>query len=323
MVSLRLPEPDLQIAFSSRLLQARQEFLQEALLRTLSDMDVKTLDAEVHQYVPSDGLRVMVGHGLRAEMVFALPSVLKRNPRLIAYYRLVLGFSRKEIYSRSPGMSEFQQSEDHGTLSARQEAALPHLCVEINRVASMLVQAIAPKVTAQLLDDLSLLTYGPQLRGGRNVSLGTDATGQVFEVIRKLIGSHALEVTEKHIIFADSTGRTVEVRFSNDPDIAVASVKGDSRSPMLAIEIKGGTDLSNIHNRLGEAEKSHLKAKERGFNELWTVLNVRGLSEEALRRGSPTTTRFIDLADIVTGEGPAHEAFKELLLEKLRLPESG
>jgi hypothetical protein len=32
----------------------------------------------------------------------------------------------------------------------------------------------------------------------------------------------------------------------------------------VAVEIKGGKDYSNIHNRIGEAEKSHQKAKKEG-----------------------------------------------------------
>jgi hypothetical protein len=36
---------------------------------------------------------------------------------------------------------------------------------------------------------------------------------------------------------------------------------------LAAIEIKGGRDYSNIHNRIGEAEKSHQKAEKQGYVE--------------------------------------------------------
>ena len=43
--------------------------------------------------------------------------------------------------------------------------------------------------------------------------------------------------------------------------------------PLVAIEVKAGTDASNIHNRIGEAEKSHLKARARNTGQA-----VRGFS---------------------------------------------
>ncbi len=92
-------------------------------------------------------------------------------------------------------------------------------------------------------------------------------------------------------------------------------------TPLLAIEVKGGRDRSNVHNRLGEAEKSHLKAKSRGFNDLWTITNVEGLSDEAKRAASPTTTIFFDLEDLKKRKGWAYEFFRDRLLQVLRLPE--
>ena len=32
------------------------------------------------------------------------------------------------------------------------------------------------------------------------------------------------------------------------------------------MEIKGGSDISNAHNRVGEAEKSHIKARQLTLN---------------------------------------------------------
>ena len=65
----------------------------------------------------------------------------------------------------------------------------------------------------------------------------------------------------------------VSIAFSADPDISVvAALSAKSSRKMLAIEIKGGADQSNIWNRLGEAEKSHQTAKLRGFTEFWDNL---------------------------------------------------
>ena len=66
----------------------------------------------------------------------------------------------------------------------------------------------------------------------------------------------------------------------------------------IAIEVKGGKDFSNIHNRLGEAEKSHQKAKSEGFNEFWTIVNVQGLETNVWKRETPTTNELFTLDKI-------------------------
>jgi len=64
---------------------------------------------------------------------------------------------------------------------------------------------------------------------------------------------------------------------------------------VVAIEIKGGADKSNIWNRLGEAEKSHQSARQHGFVEFWTIYNVPELDQAKAKEKSPTTTRFYSL----------------------------
>lgn len=320
---INLPDPDLQIAFSERLSKARTEFLQEAVLNAVSRCDVSVLDDQVHDLVPANALQVMAARGLLAELAFAIPAIIRTNPRLLGYYRLLLGFSQKAFYHQSTGLSPFRRAEDSGVLTTEADSNLRELCVALNRSCAFLVLGIADTLSKMHLDDFTLLTFGPQLRGSRNVSLGAAAVHLVFEAIREIVGDRAATIEDRLISFQDATGRRLEVRFGSDPDIEVVSVNQDTgdQYPLLAIEVKGGTDRSNAHNRLGEAEKSHLKAKsERGFTDLWTVVNVRGLSEPVRRRASPTTTAFFDLVDIAERQGAAYQAFRDRLLQRLRLP---
>lgn len=78
----------------------------------------------------------------------------------------------------------------------------------------------------------------------------------------------------------------------------------------LAIEVKGGRDWS-IHNRIGEAEKSHQKAKQQGYLECWTIMGVASLDMEVARRESPTTNRFYRLYELVDSESEEAIEFKE------------
>jgi hypothetical protein len=75
-----------------------------------------------------------------------------------------------------------------------------------------------------------------------------------------------------------------------------------------------GTDASNIHNRIGEAEKSHQKAHQRGFTECWTVLNAVRLNTTKARSESPSTDRFYSLATLISGVGEEYEDFRRRII---------
>jgi len=81
---------------------------------------------------------------------------------------------------------------------------------------------------------------------------------------------------------------------------------------LVSIEIKGGTDYSNIHNRLGEAEKSHQNAKSRGFHQFWTILNT-DIDDSVSSQESPTTTYFFALHRIKKEGSTEYIRFREIL----------
>jgi hypothetical protein len=85
----------------------------------------------------------------------------------------------------------------------------------------------------------------------------------------------------------------------------------------VAIEIKGGRDHSNIHNRIGEAEKSHQKARKQGYVECWTLVGVADLNMELAERESPTTDRFYHIDRITDEAEEEFEDFRENLLSRL------
>ena len=83
---------------------------------------------------------------------------------------------------------------------------------------------------------------------------------------------------------------------------------------LIAIEVKAGADFSNIHNRLGEAEKSHQKARATGYVECWTVVNVDRTDMTLARRESPTTNRFYLISDLITATGNDYQDFKDRVI---------
>jgi hypothetical protein len=82
----------------------------------------------------------------------------------------------------------------------------------------------------------------------------------------------------------------------------------------LAIEVKGGYDFSNVHNRLGEAEKSHQKARSRGYTECLTVVNVDRINIEKAHGESPTTNRFYRLTDLEDLTTEEYQDFRSRIL---------
>src|SRR5207245_10437556 len=122
------------------------------------------------------------------------------------------------------------------------------------------------------------------------------------------IVAHAVDAaTESRLELTNASKRKVTIMFSADPDIRIfEEISANKLKNVIAIEIKGGADKSNIWNRLGEAEKSHQSAKQRGFVEFWTIYNVPSLNLPKAREKSPTTNRFYNLINL---SSPTTEEF--------------
>ena len=299
--SLELPQPTLQVEFSISLAAARKAYLLDALCETVGKLDIPSLDKQIAELVPHEFIGKLASAGLRAELLFPVPLILEVNPRLLAYYRLLLGFSQKAFYGRGTGAGAFKSMEDTGRLPAG--ADLESLSqAMILRVCSLVDGIGIHRVTRDLIDDLTLLTLGPQLRGGANVKKGSASIEAVFELIRTIVKDSVTRASEKRLEIGNAAGRKVFIEFSSDPDIVIReAIAKKSFRNVIAIEVKGGTDFSNIHNRLGEAEKSHQKARKNGYVECWTIVNVAKLDRAKAAQESPSTNRFYQLADIVVG----------------------
>ena len=246
-------------------------------------------------------------------MMFPVPTVLRANPRLLAYYRLLYGYSQKGFYTSETGMGRFKGMEDRGAIGRGLDDDLPDACRAMCAAGALLLAAISnEKVSAALLDDLTLLTLGPQLRGGANVRKGTAGIRTVFNAINEIVESAVTSVSDVQIALTNAAGRTVLIEFAPDPDIIIREeMRAGQYRQLIAIEVKAGTDFSNVHNRIGEAEKSHQKAKAAGYVECWTVVNVDRIDVAMAHRESPSTNRFYRISDIVAAEGDDYQDFRD------------
>lgn len=210
----------------------------------------------------------------------------------------------------------FKSLEEKGRLSKKQRDALPALCSALNLSARYLLEHLDDQeVSAMLFDQLTLLTLGAQLRGGANVKKGSSAIIQVFDVILRIVDTAVVQFDPHCIKLKNKSGRTVFIQFAADPDVVVREELAQQvYRNLVAIEVKGGQDYSNIHNRIGEAEKSHQKAKKDGYVECWTVVNVDRIDLEMARKESPATNRFYRISDLLNESSPEYRDFSLQLL---------
>jgi hypothetical protein len=310
MAAIPIPAPQQQIDFAFALEQIRSLYLQEALSAAIAKLDIPQIDVELAKFVPKDSLTKLAGHGLRGELMFPVPCLLTTEPRLLGYYRLLLGFSQKQFYSIA-GVGRFKSMEESGSLRAAQKEAIEPLCEGLIGAAALLLDGIGEKrISREYLDDLSLLTVGPMFRGGYNVRFGIAGIVKVFDAIFGIVEHTVVKKTPQLIEIKNSSNRRVLIRFSSDPDIVIQEeMTATELRNIIAIEVKGGLDFSNVHNRIGEAEKSHQKAKAAGYNECWTVVNVDRVDMTMAHRESPSTNRFYRLSQIDGGTGPEYQDF--------------
>ena len=323
---LKFAGPKLQADFAFILKRFRTTYLQDALFETIKCMRVTEIDKQLAQYVSDKDLALMAQFGLRGELLFAVPAILEQNPYLLGYYRLLLGYSQKEFYGNDKGFGagSFKSMEMSGKIAKTVVGDIPELCKAFCGAASALLQKIEPlKPSRELFDDLTLLTVGPQLRGGANNQRGTVGIFQVFEIIRQIVVHAAPKVHENFMEIMNATGRKVLIEFAADPDIIIR----EEMSPgifrnIVAIEVKSGTDISNIHNRIGEAEKSHQKARKCGYTECWTIINVNRLDIEKAKSESPSTDRFYSLSILSSGKGDELEDFRRRIISLTSIKEA-
>ncbi len=201
------------------------------------------------------------------------------------------------------GMGVFRLMETRGIVREKQREQLGDFCAAMAGGLAELVRQMSPRMTPRDVAELPLITMGAQLQGGNNNAIGQQALTDVFLAVREIVQSAIVGETERALTVLNAAGRTVTLTFASDPDIRIQETVGDKVQNKVAIEIKGGTDQSNAHNRAGEAEKSHLKAKGQGYRDFWTIIAKKGVDVTRLKSGSPTTRSWFDVAQVLGREG--------------------
>lgn len=310
MPQIEPPYPAKQLAFHQLLVAARTTVLRKAVADALGMADPNVVAAELAHYAPAAARKVLARVGIRDEQVFATPQVLTLRPTTLGYYRLLLGVSQKAFYATETGLSRFKSMEVKNVLRPKIAPELPQLCKALNEQMAELITQLSPEVTRTDVDQLPLLTLGVQFDGGWRNDIGKQATQDVFLAIREVVEVHIVGETDNTIRVKNQSGRLVKIVLASDPDVAITEeFPGGPPQLNVALEIKGGTDRSNAHNRAGEAEKSHQKVKAQA-RDFWTLIATKGVRKAQLAVESPTTKRWFDVAEVLARDGADWEKFR-------------
>jgi len=168
------------------------------------------------------------------------------------------------------------------------------------------------------LSDLALLTLGPTLQGARNNVIGSRVAKDVFDAMRALVADWITFDSERLVRFTAPNGQAFVLIQGADPDVRLdATTANGDPVPVIAVEVKGGKDTRNIHNRAGEAEKSHIKARLAGYGHRWTIMFTRGLDPSRLLTETPSSTELFEASDVMNQSGPGWEALKQRFLARI------
>jgi hypothetical protein len=312
--------PDPQLIFHGLLVAARRTVLADALIEAVTTVDPVALKRELGEIVPIDVQRLLAGAGIRDEQVFPTPIVLAAQPTLVGYYRLLLGSSKKAFYTARTGLSPLSSMGERGTLTPAQVALLAPFCDVMAQSLADLVRRMTPAITARDVVELPLLTLGSQFQGGRNNVIGQLATQNVFLAIAKLVEPYIVARTATTIEIVTPSSRRFRIALASDPDLGIDELSPNREAKRLSIEIKGGSDRSNVYNRGGEAEKSHQSAKQRGYGRCWTIIELSGVDVGKLYNGSKSTDEWFDAPQIMGMQGSDWDQFVIRIKGELGLP---
>jgi hypothetical protein len=288
----------------------RQRSLLAALRDAAAAIEPSVLEQELRRTVPPKGLQLLQGECIRAEEVFATPTLLKSAPGVLGHYRLLLGMSQKQFYTTKTGLSRFKAMEDRQVVTAAAGELIEDLCQELNEAMTDFLVALPSGGLRVDIEQLPLLTLGAQADGAWRGQIGRDATAAVFQAMISIIADHTDSEprwTQSSVTVEKSPDRNVTVALAPDPDMVIRETINGQSVYTAAIEIKGGTDYANLHNRAGEAEKSHRKARAQGAQNCWTIISLERADMSRLRQESPTTQEWLDFEQVVEMDGPSWE----------------
>lgn len=319
MTRFNFPAPGRQVYVAAFLDRIRATGLLDAVRTASAQVPAGTLRAEMLTHAPPAGLQLAQTTNVRDEHVFLTPTLLRTAPGTFTYYRLLLGVSRKAFYTGKSGLRPFEAMEDHQEIRPKADPLIEDLCTEMNEAMYVLITSLPRGTLPRDIADLPLLTLGAQADGSWRTRIGTEATTEVFDAMKAVVKNQGRSYveTDSTITMTNSAGREVTLALAPDPDVVIRETVNGQDVYKVAIEIKGGVDYSNLHNRVGEAEKSHQKARATGAQDCWTIITLANADMARLRQESPTSREWFDAEQVRSQSGPLWDRLVALTISAM------
>jgi hypothetical protein len=218
-------------------------------------------------------------NGIPLERVFCHPMSIRKEPRLVLYYRNLACLPQKGMRRLGFPVEKYEEGEDVPTGTS------VSLAKTINAFISKIVES-DPKYN---LDDARIaasMNFGSQINGSWRNAVGEEGARRIKQIlmgflrekkaiktIRLMDGSTCVSEESPDIDQAVEIDlmNGYSVGFSSDPDIETKDVEG---LPVCVVEIKPGLDPAGAYERYDAAKKSF---------------------EHALKRNKAVTTIYVSL----------------------------
>lgn len=247
--------------------------------------------------------------------VFCHPRVLFEQPKLLIYYRTLALISQKGLSTLVGG--EVAKIEN-GDVAKIAEEKLNRIVITLNCLISMLIAA-ASDLQLRDLPGLQFASAGATIQGSWNNEIGSAGEAAVRTILLRHLQSQISQIVWKDSKstefdmsrLTEALDRVGDIRilrlqtghhvvFASEPDI---SLRDSMDLPVLAIEVKAGSDPAAALERLGAAMKSF--ENDRNANpQVKTVYVVRSMTQELRKRideNNPFDYTF-SLADLLSDE---------------------
>lgn len=253
--------------------------------------------------------------GINPVLFFCHPRVITEQPRLLLYYRTLALISQKGLSTLASGPIARVEA---GKVDRVNSDWLQRVVLAINSLLSAIVKSAAD-IGARDFSGFQFAAAGSTIQGSWNNAVGTEGELTVRTILLDHLRDEVVQIVwsgggtmdytpEVHTNLIDRLPEVRVVRlksghhlfFSSEPDI---SLRNPDDFPLVAIEVKAGTDPAGALERLGAAMKSF--ENDRNANpRVKTIYVVRCITPELQRRISHTSPfdHTFGLAELLVDE---------------------
>ena len=227
--------------------------------------------------------------------IFCHPRVLSEQPPLLRYYRTISLISQKGLSSLVPG--DIAKIES-GKIDRIEPGRVSQIALALNCIVSIVIKTAA-EIDERDFVGFHFATAGVGVQGSWNNAIGAQGEEVIKRILVNNLRDEIAQIVWRNGKTLDYTpgahsevlDRIKEIRvvrlkdafhllFSSEPDV---SLRDPRDLPVMAIEVKAGTDTAGALERLGAAMKSF--ENDRNLNpRVVTVYVVRCMTPELRKR---------------------------------------